>query len=107
MRTTLAFGSEPIEVELPDTTVTPDTGVSVPLPVDDDLTVYVNCSTVRGFSGGWKSICVGLSTYRSITHHHNPDDMSMSTERNRMHEMLDEMGALVTQRLGSDRIFKI
>ncbi|HJR18284.1 MAG TPA: lactate racemase domain-containing protein [Actinomycetota bacterium] len=74
---------------------------------DADLCVYVNCSTVRGFSGGWKSICVGLSTYRSIRHHHNPDDMSMSTERNRMHEMLDEMGALVTERLGNDRIFKL
>ena len=74
---------------------------------DADLCIYVNCSTVRGFSGGWKSICVGLSTYRSISHHHNPDDMSMSTERNRMHEMLDEMGALVTGRFGADRIFKI
>ncbi|MGH2785335.1 MAG: lactate racemase domain-containing protein [Actinomycetota bacterium] len=74
---------------------------------DADLCIYVNCSTVRGFSGGWKSICVGLSTYRSIRHHHNPDDMSMSTERNRMHEMLDEMGALVTDRLGNDRIFKL
>ena len=74
---------------------------------DAELCVYVNCSTVRGFSGGWKSICVGLSTYRSIRHHHNPDDMSMSTERNRMHEMLDEMGAMVTERLGADRIFKL
>jgi lactate racemase-like protein len=74
---------------------------------DSDLTVYVNCSTVRGFSGGWKSICVGLSTYRSIAHHHNPDDMSMSTERNRMHEMLDEMGGLATRELGADRIFKL
>ena len=74
---------------------------------DVDLCVYVNWSTVRGFSGGWKSICVGLSTYASISHHHNPDDMSMSTERNRMHEMLDEMGALVVRELGGDRIFKI
>lgn len=238
MRTELAFGAEPISVELPDTTVTPDTGISVPLPVtndlgaevrravqepmdspplrelvrsgsrvtiafddptvgqygpvwstaipivlsdlesagvsrdhvrlicanalhrkfthdelakllgddlvsefgdrlychdaedtdnlsylgqtqngyhvelnkavtDDDLTVYVNCSTVRGFSGGWKSICVGLSTFRSIAHHHNPDDMSMSFERNRMHEVLNEMGAMVTDRLGPHRIFKL
>jgi hypothetical protein len=75
--------------------------------VDDDLTVYVNCSTVRGFSGGWKSICVGLSTYRSIRHHHNPDDMSMSMDRNRMHAMLDEMGTLVTERLGPQRILKL
>jgi hypothetical protein len=74
---------------------------------DAELAIYVNCSTVRGFSGGWKSICVGLSTYRSIRHHHNPDDMSMSLQRNRMHEMLDEMGALVTERLGPGRIFKL
>ncbi|HVL89792.1 MAG TPA: lactate racemase domain-containing protein [Actinomycetota bacterium] len=74
---------------------------------DSDLTVYVNASTIRGFSGGWKSICVGLSTYASIRHHHNPDDMSMSLHRNRMHEMLDEMGALVTERLGRERIFKV
>ena len=74
---------------------------------DADLVVYVNCSTVRGFSGGWKSICVGLSTYQSIRHHHNPDDMSMSTERNRMHEMLDEMGRLTLDSLGADRFFKL
>lgn len=89
--------------------VTPD-GHDVELSrhvTDADLIVYVNASTVRGFSGGWKSICVGLSTYRSIRHHHNPDDMSMSLERNRMHEMLDEMGRLVTERLGPDRIFKL
>ncbi|MFA5890296.1 MAG: lactate racemase domain-containing protein [Actinomycetota bacterium] len=74
---------------------------------DADLSVYLNCSTTRGFSGGWKSICVGLSTFRSIRHHHNPDDMSMSFDRNRMHAMLDEMGVLVTERLGADRIFKV
>ncbi len=75
--------------------------------VDDDLTIYLNCSTFRGFQGGWKSLCVGLSTYRSISHHHNPDDMSMSFDRNRMHEMLNEMGQLVTEKLGPHRIFKL
>ncbi|MDQ3940058.1 MAG: lactate racemase domain-containing protein [Actinomycetota bacterium] len=74
---------------------------------ESDLTVYLNCSTMRAFSGGWKSICVGLSSYRSIHHHHTPDIMSMSLDRNRMHEILDEMGALVTGELGEDRIFKI
>jgi hypothetical protein len=75
--------------------------------VESDLTVYLNCSTTRGFSGGWKSICVGLSSYRSIAHHHTPDTMSMSMHRNRMHEILDEMGDLVVGTLGEDRIFKI
>lgn len=75
--------------------------------VEADLVVYLNCSTTRGFSGGWKSICVGLSSYRSIRHHHTPDTMSMSLDRNRMHEMLDEMGALTEQRLGRARFFKL
>ena len=89
---------------------TPDNGYHVDLNkavVDDDLTIYLNCSTFRGFQGGWKSICVGLSTFRSIAHHHNPDDMSMSLNRNRMHEMLNEMGQLVTKELGPNRIFKL
>jgi hypothetical protein len=72
-----------------------------------DLTIYLNCSTTRGFSGGWKSVCVGLSSYRSIHHHHTPDTMSMSLDGNRMHELLDEMGALVERELGRDRIFKL
>ena len=75
--------------------------------VESDLTIYLNCSTMRGFSGGWKSVCVGLSSYRSIHHHHTPDIMSMSLDRNRMHAMLDEMGAAVEERLGPERIFKI
>ncbi|HXJ62916.1 MAG TPA: lactate racemase domain-containing protein, partial [Actinomycetota bacterium] len=72
-----------------------------------DLTVYVNASTTRGFSGGWKSVCVGLSSYRSIRTHHSPDTMSMSTEKNRMHEALDRMGAVVDRELGPNRVFKV
>jgi lactate racemase len=75
--------------------------------VESELLIYLNCSTMRGFSGGWKSVCVGLSSYRSIHHHHTPDTMSMSLDRNRMHEMLDEMGWVVEQRLGEERIFKV
>lgn len=74
---------------------------------DSDLTIYLNCSTMRAFSGGWKSICVGLSSYRSIHHHHTPDIMSMSLDRNQMHEILHEMGAVVEDALGKDRIFKV
>ena len=74
---------------------------------ESDLTIYLNCSTTRGFSGGWKSVCVGLSTYKSIAHHHTPDIMSMSLDRNRMHAMLDEMGAVVDRELGRERIFKL
>ena len=74
---------------------------------ESDLLIYLNCSTMRGFSGGWKSVCVGLASYRSIHHHHTPDIMSMSLDRNQMHEMLNEMGALVEQELGPGRIFKL
>ena len=74
---------------------------------ETDLTIYLNCSTTRGFSGGWKSVCVGLATYKSIAHHHTPDIMSMSLDRNAMHAMLDEMGALVERELGVDRVFKL
>jgi len=74
---------------------------------DSDLTVYVNAVSWRGFNGGWKSVCVGLSTYRSIRWHHSPDGMSMSLDRNPMHEMLDEMGAHIEEKLGKERIFKV
>jgi hypothetical protein len=73
---------------------------------DADLTVYVNTNYIRGFTGGWKSVCVGLSTWTSIRVTHTPDGMSMSLDRNRMHAVLDEMGQHVERRLGR-RIFKI
>jgi hypothetical protein len=74
---------------------------------DADLTVYLNTVVWRGFNGGWKSICVGLASYRSIRWHHTPDSMSMSIEKNRMHEVLNEMGSLLEEQLGAERIFKI
>jgi len=77
------------------------------LVTDSDLTIYINTVVWRGFNGGWKSICVGLSTYRSIRWHHSPEGMSMSIERNPMHEMLNEMGDLLEEKIGKKRIFKI
>ncbi len=77
------------------------------LVTDSDLTIYLNTVVWRGFNGGWKSICVGLSTYRSIRWHHSPQGMSMSIERNPMHEMLNEMGDKLEEKLGKNRIFKI
>jgi len=76
------------------------------LVIDADLTVYVNTNYIRGFTGGWKSVCVGLSTWKSIRVTHTPDGMSMSLDRNRMHAVLDEMGRHLEHRLGR-RIFKI
>lgn len=74
--------------------------------MESALTVYVNAQCLRGFNGGWKSVCVGLSTWKSIRQHHTPDGMSMSVRRNQMHAMLDEMGAHLESKLGR-RIFKI
>jgi hypothetical protein len=74
---------------------------------DADLVIYVNTFLQRAFNGGWKSICVGLSSYRCIRQHHHPDIMSMSTAQNPMHAILDEMGTLVEEKLGPDRFFKI
>ncbi len=73
---------------------------------DADLCVYVNAGLHLGFSGGWKSVAVGLSTWRSIRHTHHPDGMSMSVLHNRMHEVLNEMGAHLEASLGK-RIYKI
>ena len=44
------------------------------LVTDSDLTVYINTVVWRGFNGGWKSICVGLASYRCIRWHHTPDE---------------------------------
>src|SRR5262249_34957892 len=46
------------------------------LVAESDLTVYVNTNYIRGFTRGWKSVCVGLSTWRTIRVTHTPDGMS-------------------------------
>ena len=95
--------------QIVDLGVTPGGGYPVEvhrLVAESDLTVYVNANYIRGFTGGWKSICVGLSTWKTIRVTHTPDGMSMSVHRNRMHAVLDEMGHHLERRLGR-RIFKI
>jgi hypothetical protein len=101
------------DAEAPDGLVdlgpTPEHGYPVVvnrLVTDSDLVVYVNAGHMRGFNGGWKSVCVGLSTYDSIRVTHTPDGMSMSVHGNRMHAVLDEMGHHLERRLGR-RVFKI
>ena len=88
---------------------TTDSGYDVDihrLVVESDLTVYVNAQCHMGFAGGWKSVVVGLSTWRSIKSTHTPDGMSMSVRHNRMHEVFDEQGAYLESAMGR-RIFKI
>jgi nickel-dependent lactate racemase len=76
------------------------------LVAECDLTVYVNAGFHLGFGGGWKSVCVGLSTWKSIRWTHTPDGMSMSLHKNRMHAVFDCMGRHLEKHLGK-RIFKI
>jgi hypothetical protein len=71
-----------------------------------DLCVYVNAGLHLGFSGGWKSVAVGLATWRAIRHTHHPDGMSMSVRDNRMHDVLDEQGRHIEAVLGK-RFYKI
>ena len=95
--------------QIADLGLTPEHGYPVEISrhvSDADLTVYVNTNYIRGFTGGWKSVCIGLSTWRSIRVTHDPDGMSMSLERNRMHAVLDEMGRHLEARLGR-RVFKL
>ena len=73
---------------------------------DSDLTVYINAACYLGFNGGWKSVCVGLSTWRSIRWTHTPDGMTMSVRGNRMHDVFDEMGQHLEAKLGR-RVFKV
>ena len=75
------------------------------LAVESDLTVYVNAACHLGFNGGWKSISVGLSTWRSIAHTHTPDGMSMSVRDNRMHKVFEEQGRYAEAKLGK-KFFK-
>ncbi|MFZ6002843.1 MAG: lactate racemase domain-containing protein [Actinomycetota bacterium] len=44
---------------------------------DSDLIVYVNINLVS-MDGGWKSTATGLSSYRSLRHHHNVRTMEQS-----------------------------
>jgi lactate racemase len=75
------------------------------LVVESGLTVYVNAANHLGFNGGWKSVAVGLSTWRSIGHTHTPDGMSMSVRGNRMHHVFEEQGRYIESKLGR-RVFK-
>ncbi len=74
--------------------------------VESDLTVYVNAANHLGFNGGWKSVAVGLSNWRSIRHTHTPDGMSMSVRGNRMHHVFEEQGRYLESKLGK-RVFKV
>lgn len=83
------------------------------LVTDSDLLIYVNV-TRTPFSGGWKSIVVGLSSLRSIRHHHRPWPAArgasvMDPEHSAFQKLVWEMGALIEGHLARQgrRIFTI
>ena len=73
--------------------------------VDSDLVIYVN-ATATPFNGGWKSIVVGLSSWRSIRHHHRPFPFAgghsvMDPRRSAFQKLLGELGAVVEAELAT------
>jgi hypothetical protein len=67
--------------------------------VESDLLVYVGVPATP-FNGGWKSVAVGLSTWRSIRHHHRPyrEARGISTQdhqRSSFHKLMREMGNVI------------
>jgi hypothetical protein len=73
---------------------------------ESDLLIYISRGYKRGLCGGWKSVCVGLSDWPSISASHTPGGLSMSLRNNHMHAMYDEMGAHLEPQL-PQKIFKV
>jgi lactate racemase-like protein len=80
---------------------------------ESDQLIYVNC-TPSPMNGGWKSIVVGLSSFRSIRHHHRPFPFAtghsiMDPERSAFQKLLAEMGAVVETELArtGKRLFSV
>ncbi|MHB8572082.1 MAG: lactate racemase domain-containing protein [Candidatus Dormibacteria bacterium] len=81
--------------------------------IDSDLLVYLN-ATATPFNGGWKSVVVGLSSWRSIRHHHRPFPFAgghsvMDPRRSSFQKLLGELGSVVDAELArrGRRIFTV
>ena len=66
---------------------------------ESDLVLYVNVNWTS-MNGGFKSVLVGLGTFRSIRCHHNASVLEQGTlmdpERSLYHRIMEEMGTLVS-----------
>jgi len=76
------------------------------LVTDSDQLIYVS-QPWSPFNGGWKSVVVGLSSYRSIRHHHRPfprasGKSTMDPKRSAFPRLLNEMGAVVEGELAKN-----
>jgi hypothetical protein len=81
--------------------------------MESDQLFYINITSLP-FHGGWKSIVVGLSSYRSIRQHHRPfrgasGKSVMDAKRSSFQKLIWEMGAVVEKELAryGRRIFTI
>ena len=77
-------------------------------PVESDLLIYVNINLVS-MDGGHKSINTGLTTYRTLRHHHNVHTLMhtrslMDPPNSALHQSCERMGALAEEHLN---VFKI
>lgn len=70
---------------------------------ESDQLIYVS-NPQWHFGGGWKSVTVGLSSYRSIRHHHRPFPKAsgksvMDPERSSFFKLINEMGEVIEKEL--------
>ena len=77
--------------------------------VESDLLVYVNINLVA-MDGGHKSVATGLSSYKSLKHHHNVRTMRasrsfMDSHRSQLHSSNWRMGKLIAE--AGVKIFQI
>lgn len=86
-------------------------GEVVELPkrvMDSDLVIYVNVNLVA-MDGGHKSITTGLTTYRTLRHHHNVHTLMhsksyMDPPNSALHHSCNRMGTLLEKEVN---VFKI
>ena len=81
--------------------------------LDSDQVFYVNLTSLP-FHGGWKSVAIGLSSYRSIRHHHRPFRAAsgksvMDAKRSAFQKLVGEIGAVIDRALAAKgrRIFTL
>ena len=73
------------------------------LVTDSDQFIYVSHPWCH-FNGGWKTIVVGMASWRSIRHHHRPfakasGKSTLDPRRSAFPKLLNEMGAVIEAEL--------
>jgi lactate racemase len=72
---------------------------------ESDLTIYLSVP-LTPMNGGWKSTTVGLSSFRSIRHHHRPfpgaSHSVMDPHNGAFHKLLREMGQVLQAKLDAE-----